>query len=157
MYLGDGTISTSKRGGHRLRIFMDMAYPRLIVECATAMRAVIPFSSVHVQDNKSGSNCAEVHSYSDAWPCLLPQHGRGRKHLRPIVLADWQYAIVNDHPKAFLRGLIHSDGCDLLGIGWRQPKERTISIARRPDVELLDSFIGPKSYATGHPHSSSRS
>ena len=40
---------------------------------------------------------------------------------------------------------IFSDACDQLEIGWRQPKERTISIARRKDVQLLDSFIGPKS------------
>ena len=42
---------------------------------------------------------------------LFPQHGPGRKHERPIVLADWQRAIVDAHPKPFLRGLIHSDGC----------------------------------------------
>ncbi len=27
------------------------------------------------------------------------------------MLADWQRAIVDAHPKPFLRGLIHSDGC----------------------------------------------
>ena len=40
---------------------------------------------------------------------------------------------------------IFCDACDQLGIPWRQPKERTISIARREGVEMLDSFIGPKS------------
>ena len=39
---------------------------------------------------------------------------------------------------------IFTDACDQLGIGWRQPKWNTISIARRADVELLDEFIGPK-------------
>jgi hypothetical protein len=43
-------------------------------------------------------------------PCLFPQHGPGKKHTRPIVLADWQESIVDEHPKAFVRGLIHSDG-----------------------------------------------
>ena len=37
--------------------------------------------------------------------------GPGRKHERPIVLAPWQRAIVDDHPWPFVRGLIHSDGC----------------------------------------------
>ena len=43
--------------------------------------------------------------------CLFPQHGKGRKHERPIALVDWQRAIVVKHPRSFIRGLIHSDGC----------------------------------------------
>jgi hypothetical protein len=45
------------------------------------------------------------------WPCLFPQHGPGRKHERRIVLEEWQRAVVEQHPAAFLRGLFHSDGC----------------------------------------------
>ena len=45
------------------------------------------------------------------WPCLISQHGPGRKHERAIVLDDWQVRIVEAHPGAFLRGLFHSDGC----------------------------------------------
>lgn len=41
----------------------------------------------------------------------VPQHGPGRKHERPIILEDWQRAVVEDHPGPFLRGLFHSDGC----------------------------------------------
>jgi hypothetical protein len=44
-------------------------------------------------------------------PSLFPQHGPGRKHERPIILAPWQEAIVHEHPRRFLRGLIESDGC----------------------------------------------
>jgi hypothetical protein len=40
---------------------------------------------------------------------------------------------------------IFCDACDELGISWRQPKERVISIARRDSVALLDTFVGPKS------------
>ena len=41
---------------------------------------------------------------------------------------------------------IFMDACDQLGIPWRQSRnERTISIARREGIEILDSFIGPKS------------
>ncbi len=39
---------------------------------------------------------------------------------------------------------IFTHTCDQLGIGWRQPRWRTISIARRDDVAFLDEFIGPK-------------
>ena len=52
-----------------------------------------------------------IQSYWMHWPCLLPQHGAGRKHERPIVLAPWQQAIVDEHPWPLIRGLIHSDGC----------------------------------------------
>jgi len=45
------------------------------------------------------------------WFLAFPQHGRGRKHERPIVLEEWQQRIVEEHPWPFLRGLLHSDGC----------------------------------------------
>ena len=32
------------------------------------------------------------------------------KHQRPIVLEPWQREIVEQYPRAFIRGLIHSDG-----------------------------------------------
>ncbi len=41
----------------------------------------------------------------------LPQHGPGKKHERRIVLESWQQAVVDAHPWAFVRGLVHSDGC----------------------------------------------
>jgi hypothetical protein len=46
-----------------------------------------------------------------AWPILFPQHGPGRKHLRPIILEPWQRAIVERHPAEFVRGCLESDGC----------------------------------------------
>jgi len=42
---------------------------------------------------------------------LLPQHGPGRKHERPIRLEDWQLEITRRHPEPLIRGLLHSDGC----------------------------------------------
>jgi hypothetical protein len=41
----------------------------------------------------------------------FPQHGPGRKHLRSIVLAEWQLELTEKHPGSLIRGLIHSDGC----------------------------------------------
>ena len=52
--------------------------------------------------------------YSNHWPCLFPQHGPGRKHLPPIVLAPWQESIVERNRKPLIRGLIHSDGCRIV-------------------------------------------
>ncbi|WP_264011013.1 LAGLIDADG family homing endonuclease [Mycolicibacterium peregrinum] len=61
---------------------------------------------VHRKDN-----CVDVSLCSNHWPCLLPQHGPGKKHTRPIRLEPWQEALVKRAPEDFLRGLIHSDGC----------------------------------------------
>ena len=52
-----------------------------------------------------------MQSHSIHWTCLFPQHGPGKKHARTIALEEWQQQIVDAHPGAFLRGLIHSDGC----------------------------------------------
>lgn len=41
---------------------------------------------------------------------MFPQHGKGPKHKRRIVLAGWQGEILTVHVEPFLRGLIHSDG-----------------------------------------------
>ena len=55
--------------------------------------------------------CVRVVVGSVRWPEVFPQHGSGRKHVRPIVLESWQREIVDEFPQEFLRGLIHSDGC----------------------------------------------
>ncbi len=41
----------------------------------------------------------------------IPPHGPGRKHLRKIVLEDWQFELTPANRDALVRGLIHSDGC----------------------------------------------
>jgi hypothetical protein len=46
LYLGDGTISRSRRGVYRLRITMDSRYPQIIEECAGAIAAVMPHNRV---------------------------------------------------------------------------------------------------------------
>ena len=55
--------------------------------------------------------CTEVKSYSQHWPCVFPQHGPGKKHLRKIALATWQREICSRFPGDLARGLFHSDGC----------------------------------------------
>jgi hypothetical protein len=107
LYLGDGCISRHPRDVYALRVFLDERYPGILDECRAAMRAVAPRNRVgHVQ--KTG--CLEIQSYSKLWPKVFPQHGPGRKHLRPIILVPWQQRIVEAESEAFLRGLIHSDG-----------------------------------------------
>lgn len=108
MYLGDGHIVQSRTW--RLRITMDMKWPGIISECASAMCEVLPGNVVNVYQPDPNSNCVVASVYSRQLPCLFPQHGSGLKHLRPIVLADWQRKIVSAQPERFVRGLVHSDG-----------------------------------------------
>ena len=85
LYLGDGHLVTAARVPV-LRIYCADSWPGLIDECESAMRAVLA-KRVH-RVRKRG--CVGVQSYSNHWPCLLPQHGPGRKHERLISLSDWQ-------------------------------------------------------------------
>lgn len=109
IYLGDGYISAHARGVWHLRISLDSAYPRIIEECSTALEAVFPGKTAH-RGARKDSRCVDVSMYSKHWPCFIPQHGPGRKHLRPIWLAPWQEKIVAANRKPFVKGLIHSDG-----------------------------------------------
>jgi hypothetical protein len=109
-YLGDGFLARSRRGVYRLRITLDDRYPAIIAECQAAAQAVLPENRVGVQ-RRLGQGCSDVYVYSKGLVCLFPQHGPGPKSSRPIRLARWQERIVHREPEAFLRGLIHSDGC----------------------------------------------
>lgn len=106
-YLGDWCISRAPRH-YFLRVTCDERYPAIIEDVERLIHRVRVDGRVfHVR----GDGCVNVTSNWVHWPCLFPQHGPGRKHERSIVLEDWQRAIVESHPDAFLRGLFHSDGC----------------------------------------------
>jgi hypothetical protein len=107
-YLGDGTISTGRRGVHALRVVNDARYVAVSAEVALAMAVVMPNNRVGLIQREG---CVEIVSRSKSWPCLFPQHGPGPKHKRLIDLTDWQADIVRRRPQQFIRGLLHSDGC----------------------------------------------
>ncbi|HEX5595562.1 MAG TPA: transcriptional regulator [Micromonosporaceae bacterium] len=106
LYLGDGHLVTSARVPV-LRIFCTNSWPKLIDACETAMLAVLATAVQRVRQK----GCTAVQSYGKHWPCLLPQHGPGKKHDRPIDLTEWQRPIIEEQAGHFLRGLFHSDGC----------------------------------------------
>jgi hypothetical protein len=108
LYLGDGHVAPFPRTTC-LRIYLDAAYPGIVGECVRAMRRVMPANRVNAL-RRPPANCVVVSSYSQAWPCLLPQHGPGAKHARRIALEAWQRAITAAHAGSLVRGLIHSDG-----------------------------------------------
>jgi hypothetical protein len=124
LYLGDGCISAGRRGVWCLRICLDATYPGIIGECAAGLEAIIPGKTAHCGLRRS-SRCVDVSMWSKHWPCFFPQHGPGRKHLRPILLAPWQGRIVAASREAFVRGLIHSDGTRIVAM------ERKGSYVRR--------------------------
>lgn len=123
LYLGDGSIATHRRQVYRLRITLDVRYPRIVNECEQAMQVVVPKNRVGRQLRRC--NCYEVHAYSKGWPCLFPQHGPGKKHDRRIYLAEWQQKLAERWPKQLLKGLIQSDGCRSYSTSkndWKQPR-----------------------------------
>ncbi|GAA2833318.1 helix-turn-helix domain-containing protein [Kitasatospora sp. CM 4170] len=109
LYLGDGHITWPKQ--HRspsLFISCDEKWPGIIDSVEHAMVQVMPLNKpCHVRR----TGCRVVKLYSQHLYCYFPQHGPGKKHERTIALEPWQKEIVDAHPWAFLRGLIHSDGC----------------------------------------------
>jgi Homeodomain-like domain/LAGLIDADG-like domain len=108
LYLGDGCISRNRRVWC-LRITLDTKYPAIIERCREAIDMLTPGQHAAVLRHSDG--CAEVWLCSKHWPCLLPQHGPGRKHTRRIALEPWQEVLVKEATEDFIRGLIHSDGC----------------------------------------------
>lgn len=107
MYLGDGWIWKGRKGVYRLQVTCDLKYPDIINEVATHIVIVRGVDKVGFAVREG---CVDVYSYWKHWNCVFPQHGPGRKHERCIELDLWQLEIVQDHPKALIRGLIHSDG-----------------------------------------------
>ncbi|BBZ71233.1 hypothetical protein [Mycobacterium paraseoulense] len=85
-----------------------------------------------------------VSLYSKHWPCLLPQHGPGQKHLRPIRLEPGQEALINQATEEFIRGRFTA-ALDHMGIPWTRPSTYGIAVYRKAAVARLDEFGGPKS------------
>jgi hypothetical protein len=108
-YLGDGYVANTGRS-FQLVIALDAAYPEIIEECSVAVVLSLPSARPHVRTHPVHRS-VRVEAGSKRWPELFPQHGPGRKHERPIVLAPWQREIVERETWQFVRGLIHSDGC----------------------------------------------
>ncbi|MGO9153756.1 hypothetical protein [Mycobacterium sp.] len=158
LYLGDGCISRHPRAW-RLRITLDDKYPGIVDRCREAIDILMP--GQRAATPRRSDNCIEVSLYSKHWPCLLPQHGTGKKHLRPIRLEPWQEGLVKEATEEFIRGLIDSDGCrvvandsddirglfiaalDELGIPWTRSSRYVIAICRRSRCRVSTNSSGP--------------
>ena len=107
MYLGDGHIAILK--SPFMRIVLDAKYPELVDEACSALHDCFPTAGV-LQYWHRVHRLVVVQMSHPALYDAFPQWGPGHKHLRPIVLEDWQQELTHKHPEALLRGLIHSDG-----------------------------------------------
>jgi hypothetical protein len=173
-YLGDGCISPHSRGVYRLRITTDASYPRIIEECVGAMRAVIPQSRVLIQHLRTNAVEISSYSkaWPLLFPQHAPGRKHLRKielaewqsdivrrsprdFLRGLIHADGCRVLNRvsgkEYPRYFFDQVsddirrLFCDACELLGIEYTQSRRKTVSVARRRSVALLDSFIGPKS------------
>jgi len=104
LYLGDGFINKCKRT-YRLRISLDKKYNSVNEMVKNCLSSIFN-NKINVV--KRG-NCVDISLYNNNLPYFFPQHGKGKKYLRKIILTEWQNQILS--PINLIKGLIHSDGC----------------------------------------------
>lgn len=131
LYLGDRCISRHPRAWC-LRITLDAKYPGIIERCREAIDLLMPGQHAAVATQPTG--CVVVSHYSKHWHCLLPQHGPGRKHLRPIRPEPWQEVLIKQATEEFIRGLIDSDGCRVVANDRGVPSVRYHFSNRSDDI-----------------------
>jgi hypothetical protein len=172
MYLGDGHIATQPRT-LRLSIYLDPVHPDIINRCAAAVGAVNPFHRVSIQQRpevtlvRSYGICWPVllpqhgpgHKHErtialEGWQIRIVE-AYPASFLRGLIESDGCRfdRVVNG--KAYpayeftnksrdILGLFELT-CTLVRVHYTRPSDVDVSIARRPDVALLDTLIGPKS------------
>jgi hypothetical protein len=98
VYLGDGCLNVAPRGAATtLIVSLDGEYSAVVAEVERAIART--FAGVNSRrQTVPGSRVAIVCVCHPALPFAFPQHGPGRKHLRPIELAPWQRGLTRDHP-----------------------------------------------------------
>jgi hypothetical protein len=105
-YLGDGYLARVRQVPV-LRVSCDPRYAGIVTDVRARIETVHPSGRTYLT-HPPGT--VVVHNGWKHWPCLLPQHGPGRKHERVLPMEAWQWQVVERHPGDFLRGLFHSDG-----------------------------------------------
>lgn len=139
LYLGDGCISAAPRGVWRIRITLDARYPGIVQDGLTALSSVFPANRASIVQRPG--RCVDLSLWSKHIPCLFPQHGPGRKHLRQISLTPWQTKLIADHRASLLKGLIHSDGTRTIAVerkgSYRREAPRYSFSNRSEDIKRI--------------------
>ena len=138
LYLGDGHILRIGRS-LRLRLSLDARYPVIVEDARLLLARGFPANRVGEVGRDAGhTRILSVDHRHLA--CLLPQHGPGKKHARPITLEPWQQAAVAEAPWRFLRGCIRSDGCAFVNRTGRY-EYLSFDFSNRSS-DILDLFVG---------------
>ena len=114
IYLGDGYLSKASSRSQVLEISLDPRYPAIVDECLEAIQRTVEAKPRASRRTTPKGEAIRLVATSPLWTLAFPQHGTGKKYERAIVLADWQQHLVDQFPRQFLRGLIHSDGSRVL-------------------------------------------
>lgn len=112
LYLGDGYVVRMPRTW-RFQLYLDSKHTQIVRDSRALFRRCFPHNDVGTVYGHEG-RMTVLSVYSAHLPCVFPQHGEGMKHLRQIVLDDWQRMIVEEAPWSFLKGCIRSDGCSFI-------------------------------------------
>jgi hypothetical protein len=173
LYLGDGCISAQREGMYRLRISLDLRYPTIIDECEAAMARVLPNKVGRVSAPGCVSVNAYSRHWVCLFPQHAPgqKHLRPielapwqerislethpKLLLRGLIHSDGYRGLnrikggyaypryLFSNRSGDIRSLF-TEACHRVGVHARQSGRWHVSVARRTDVELLDTFIGPK-------------
>ncbi len=174
LYLGDGYVSGNANGVYRLRVALDQRYPAIIAACGDAMAAVLPNrvgivntpGCVHVSSYSEHWVCLlpqhatgrkhlrpivlepwQEQIVLDDHPGLFLRgliHSDGYRGMNPIRGGRYAYPRYQfSNRSEDIRALFVEAG-RRIGVEARRSNEWTVSVSRRRDVALLDTFIGPK-------------
>jgi len=172
MYLGDGYLATCARTLD-LRVFLDSSQPSVIESCEEAMRRVNPFHPIGKVIRPPSVTIVRAYGrcWLSLFPQHGPGKKHTRLiALEPwqtnIVTAEpfsFLAGLLHSDGSRFVRTVggkaypaynffNHSTdildlfcwACDLAGVHYTRPGRHQVSIARRADVAVLDSRIGPK-------------
>jgi hypothetical protein len=102
-YLGDGHVIRRSRNGWELRLACDQRYTGIMAEIVSSIARTFP--GARPTSFAASNGASDVLRVSrPAVGRAFPQHGPGRKHLRPIALADWQLELTRSYPAPLIRG-----------------------------------------------------
>ncbi len=174
LYLGDGCISLTHRPGvFRLRIALDERYVAIIAECQAAMARVLP-NKVGIVQNPGCVTVGSYSRHwpcmfpqhavgkkhlrpiaLQPWQETIALTRHPRLLLRGLIQSDGyrgmnrirgrysypRYSFSNRSDD--IRG-IFLEACRRVGIAARPNGPWQVSVSRRDDVALMDTFVGPK-------------
>lgn len=172
LYLGDGILSEARRHVWKLRITLDSTYPGIMARAHSAIAEVggrRPGSSQKVGCVEIHSHwkhwicCFPQHGRGPKHERPISLEGWQREivewypaeFLTGLIHSDGCRCLNRVGTYAYPRYFIFSNrssdirtlfvmACGLVGIDARRAGDFQVSVARRDDVALLDTFIGPK-------------